>query len=94
MQIKFFHWKQTLSLFDCQLNKFMFNAIVQKAFLCLYELVCELKTHQIERTNFLSVPQSVLRTQPTPCSTQWDTCLSVFKSASNTMPTPIALRLA
>lgn len=33
---------------------------------------------------------SVLRQSDTPCSTQWEECPAVVRSASNTRPTPIA----
>jgi len=34
--------------------------------------------------------QSELRQRHTPCSTQWEMCLVVNRSASNTRPTPMA----
>ena len=39
-----------------------------------------------------SFPQSVFNNKQTPCNTQCDMCSSVVRSASNTRPTPIALR--
>ena len=36
--------------------------------------------------------QSVLRVRQTPWSTQWEMCSNVARSASNTSPTPMALR--
>ncbi len=37
---------------------------------------------------------SMLSTSATPCSTQWLLCSAVPRSASNTSPTPMALRRA